>query len=267
MTPENETSEMKPLPIIQDPSASSPPGPDPQMPAQPRTQKAHLSASPTLIIGITFTLLGIVIFLSEAGVPYAGEFINLWPMAFIALGYLKLKRSQDKGGMGGWALIALGTLLLIDKIPGVDLEDLIGPMIITGIGVAIILHAIRRQRKSRPEFQRPENCISGQALFSALKHRHPKSPFQGGDITAIFGSAELDLRDALLEGESVVLENFVMFGGAEIRVPENWDVRVQATAIFGGIDNKSTPASSEAQNRPVLILSGLVLFGGVEVRS
>lgn len=242
----------------QDTNASTPP---------PPAKPSHLAASPTLIIGIAITLLGVIFFLSEAGIPYIGKLSNFWPLTLVAIGYVKLKNNQERSNTGAWLLIGLGTLLLLDQIPGFELDDLLGPMILTGIGVAIILHSIKRQQKKRPEYQKTEDCVSGQALFSSLKHRHPRSAFKGGDITSIFGSAEIDLRDAFIEGESATLECFVMFGGAEIRVPETWDVRVQASAIFGGIENKSTPAPSDATNRPVLLLSGLVLFGGVEVRS
>ena len=48
---------------------------------------------------------------------------------------------------------------------------------------------------------------------------------------------ELDLRNAELATEPVVLNAFAMFGGIEIKVPTEWVVQRDTIGIFGGTDD------------------------------
>jgi len=89
--------------------------------------------------------------------------------------------------------------------------------------------------------------------------------FEGGDVTAIMGGQELDLRGARLAGGSASIELFVLCGGVDLRVPEGWRVSVDAVALLGGIEDATRVPTAEAGGH--LILKGLVLMGGVEVKN
>jgi len=43
-------------------------------------------------------------------------------------------------------------------------------------------------------------------------------------------------------------------------------VLVQAPAIFGGVNDKTAPLPADGEARPRLVVTGLVLFGGIEIR-
>jgi predicted membrane protein len=89
--------------------------------------------------------------------------------------------------------------------------------------------------------------------------------FQGGEVSAIFGGMELDLRDAGLAGGTAIIDATVVCGGIELRVPRDWRVNIQTTTLLGGVENKrSQPNASDVKGE--LTITGAVLCGGIEVK-
>ena len=62
----------------------------------------------------------------------------------------------------------------------------------------------------------------------------------------------------------ITINTFAMFGGIDVKVPEGVEVRNQVAGIFGGVDIKVAPPQPGA---PVVILKGVAMFGGVEIRN
>jgi hypothetical protein len=83
-------------------------------------------------------------------------------------------------------------------------------------------------------------------------------------VVCIFGGTKIDLSDARLAGRAVRIRLLCLFGGVEIFVPEQVNVSVEAFCIFGGIGNRAPGAVDPAA--PRIIIDGLVLFGGAEVK-
>jgi len=86
-------------------------------------------------------------------------------------------------------------------------------------------------------------------------------------LTAIFGGYEVDLRQAALDSGQARIDVFVLFGGGEIRVPDGWEISNRATAMFGALNDSTHHGPSPSEGRPRLIVTGLILFGGTEVKS
>jgi len=106
------------------------------------------------------------------------------------------------------------------------------------------------------------------AIFGGGKRKVTTQEFEGGELTAIFGGFEVDLREAGMKGDSAVLEINTVFGGAEIRIPYSWTAIVQGVGIFGGYGDESTPPSPAANPQSKkLYLRGAAVFGGVSVKN
>lgn len=113
-----------------------------------------------------------------------------------------------------------------------------------------------------------EDFIDDVAVFGGGHRVIYTDNFKGGSLTAIFGGSEIDLtKSKLAEGDNVI-EVIAIFGGAEIHVPRDWNVVVNATPIFGGFANKIVrdPAQPIDLSR-TLVIKGLALFGGIEINS
>ena len=70
-----------------------------------------------------------------------------------------------------------------------------------------------------------------------------------------------------------VLDIFAVMGGCEIIVPSSWTIVTPLVPVMGGIDDKRlAPLPGSAENiggkpAPRLVLRGLVLMGGIEIKS
>ena len=88
--------------------------------------------------------------------------------------------------------------------------------------------------------------------------------FRRGDLVAVMGGIELDLRQAGTDHGEAVIDVFVLWGGIDITVPPDWAVSNQVTPILGGAEDKST---GHQQARHRLIVKGVVIMGGVEIKT
>ena len=55
-----------------------------------------------------------------------------------------------------------------------------------------------------------------------------------------------------------------MWGGIEVFVPEGWAVEDRVFPFMGGVDGQSRRPTAEAP--PRLVVRGLVIMGGVEIK-
>jgi len=90
--------------------------------------------------------------------------------------------------------------------------------------------------------------------------------FKGGEVTAVFGGCDLNLTQADFEGE-ITIDITAVFGGCKIIIPPGWHVKSEIAAIFGGLDDKrSIQPLAEGPNK-LLIIKGVAMFGGVDIRN
>ena len=92
--------------------------------------------------------------------------------------------------------------------------------------------------------------------------------FSGGNITAVFGGSEIILKGCKLSEGTSSIDILAVFGGTTIIVPNDWNVVMNVTSIFGGFSNKSVkdPSMFPDQSK-TLIIKGLVVFGGGELKT
>lgn len=81
---------------------------------------------------------------------------------------------------------------------------------------------------------------------------------------SVFGGSNIDFSDAVFSQQRTTLKVFCLFGGENIYVPENVNVVSKAFCIFGGVSNKAP--SFGHKNAPTIIIEGLVVFGGVDIK-
>jgi predicted membrane protein len=76
------------------------------------------------------------------------------------------------------------------------------------------------------------------------------------------------MAQADFSAPSVVLDCRVAFGGVELIVPSNWEVKNEISSSFGSVeDERSIQANISNETRKILILRGSCSFGSVEIKS
>jgi predicted membrane protein len=65
----------------------------------------------------------------------------------------------------------------------------------------------------------------------------------------------------------VVIDITQMFGGTKMIVPANWHVVPDLAAVFAGVDDKRIKNPQANTTDKVLVLKGVSLFAGVDIRS
>ena len=110
-----------------------------------------------------------------------------------------------------------------------------------------------------------DNFIKQLAVFSGANIKNVSKKFEGGDLFALFGGIELDLRNAnISQFEKTYIDAFAGFGGITIFVPKNCKVKITGVPLFGGWSDTSEPADIDEPNIEINVF---VAFGGLEVKN
>ncbi|MBU1242144.1 cell wall-active antibiotics response protein [Myxococcota bacterium] len=198
---------------------------------------------------------------------------SLWPALLIwggVVNFLLLGR----GGHIGWGvgLLAAGALLGADKLGYVELQwGLLWPALIIAAGLAIVWGTFFSSKKHhKKDGQRIEaGRFETNIVMGGREDTVTSREFEGGAISCVMGSLELDLRDAEIRGEEAVLDVKVIMSGVQLLVPPHWEIVSRCSPVLGEIENKARKAAVPRQDgRPVkrLVIQGTIIMGGMEIR-
>ena len=212
-----------------------------------------------VLFGSVVTVLGALLMLDYADVLNAGEVIDAWWPAVIVVAGLMAMWANPQHWMMPLVVTAAGSVLLLRSTGVVDSLAVAGPALLILVGLLVILgRGVNQRVVATADRVNSFNVFSGSEIASHSDH------FEGGSVGALFGGAEVDLRYAQ-PAPGAELDVFVAFGGAEIKVPEGWQVITHGIPIFGGFENVTAKESVPA-GAPVLDVNATVIFGGLEVK-
>lgn len=220
-----------------------------------------------LIIGLLLTFDNLDIFRFE--LP---DYLFRWYMILIVIGIF-LAGAREKLGFG-ITLMVIGGVFLLDEMAfyyywDFEFRDIfrLWPLALVAIGLTLIVKRNRHDDYEKKNIENNSDYVDELAVFSGAEKKVTSKEFKGGKLTSIFGGTALNLVNADLAWGTNVLDVFVLFGGCDIRVPSDMNVKVKVTAIFGGFsDERKVINENEENDGKELIIKGLVLFGGGEVK-
>jgi predicted membrane protein len=221
--------------------------------------------------GGLIVFVGVVLLLDHMGVISAAGLWRFWPMILILGGILKILNECSR--VLGIVMLVAGIFLQLGQFNLVRVTwDLIWPMAIIGVGVLLIWSTLQARKAGiggKVDMPTGPGVLNEIAIFSGVEKRIMGKNFSGGRMVAIFGGIEIDLWQAEMEGDEAVLQIDAIFGGVEIRVPDTWLVSSHGQGIFGGYSDSThlRPPTDPSQPRKTLVLRGMAVFGGVEIRN
>ncbi len=110
-----------------------------------------------------------------------------------------------------------------------------------------------------------DDVLDDVAVFGGGDRVISSQQFQGGRITNIFGGSKYNMSTAKLAQGRHYLEVVMIFGGSKFIIPENWDVKIEVTSIFGGFSDKRVKSLVSKDQDRTLVITGTTLFGGGEI--
>lgn len=231
---------------------------------EPSVKPGRPWLTPQLVLGLLIVVVGVLFTLDNMGVVYAEDYLRYWPLGLIAIGLVKLWQAGHGqcGGFGGGLFVAAGSLLLLDslEVMRVSLNQM-WPMLLVLFGASMVWRGLHGTRAASID---ATDTISGIAILGGVKRGNNSRAFKGGDLTAIMGGCEIDLRRAAIDGEAAI-EVFAMWGGIEIRVPDDWTIINRVVPLLGGVEDKTQPPTGATTHR--LVLRGFAIMGGIEVKN
>ena len=220
----------------------------------------------SVLWGIVLIAAGVILALNVFNITDINIFFNGWWTLFIivpcAIG-LFTEREKTGNIIG----IVIGVFLLLccqDILSFSMLWKLLVPAIIVIVGLKMVLTGLfgnkanEIMKQLKLEGKEPK---SGFAAFSGCDLNYDGEVFEGAELTGVFSGVKCDLRNAIIEKDCAIQVSAI-FGGIDIFVPENINVKVNSNSIFGGVSNKT----AVHQNRPTIYVSGTCMFGGVEIK-
>ncbi len=218
-----------------------------------------------LLWGFCFIVVGCVLGLNSIGITHIDIFFDGWWSLFIIVPcFIGLFDSHD-GKMGNIIGLFIGVCLLFAAQGWISfsvIAKLIFPVILVAIGLNILFHEVFGSKVSE-KFKHldSKNLESVVATFAEQKVRIDEE-YQGGVFEAIFGSIDLNLCKAKLKNETV-LKVTAIFGGVNILAPDDVNIKVKSTPIFGGVSNQVRNIES---NKKTIYVEAVCVFGGIEIK-
>ena len=242
-------------------------------------QMSSVRMTPQVILGLMIVVFGLALTADNIGWMEAGDILRFWPLAIIAVGLAKLFQSDSRAGqIFGGLIILLGATLTAESVFRVRVHIWEWwPLAIVAFGILIMSRAFAPPVPGRlgtkfggepgvPDSVAPSGDaeISEFAMWSGIQRRIASSAFKRGDLTAIMGGIEVDLRQAATANGEATIDVFALWGGIEITVPPDWKVSNRVTPIMGGAEDSSS-GTQAARNH--LIVRGFAIMGGIEIKT
>lgn len=234
-----------------------------------QTQDRNSGTDRRVWLGGALIVIGALFFLSSFDFIHFnfGRILFSWQFIMLVIGLFILVNSNKK--VLGGILAGIGGLFLIPKLfPQVHFGgEIFWAIVLISLGVYIIAHH-RKNGDDIDDQTLKKDYVDDVAIFGGGTKIFSSDNFKGGNITAVFGGSDINLTACKLAPGNNTIDVLAIFGGSTIIVPHDWNIVVNVTSILGGFSNKSVKNPSVVtDNSKTLIIKGLVIFGGGEIKT
>jgi len=232
-----------------------------------------------MLSGLVIVIIGLAFLLDNMGfdIPH---WVFSWHTFLIVIGVFVGVRRNFKGA--GWLImILIGVYFTIDDITGLDFD---ASKYALGVGLIILGGYLilkpkgdkktRRRDRFTDEFNATpddkkssgQDFVEATAVFGGSNQIIYSKNLKGGDVTVVFGGADINLTQADFT-DNAVFDVTAIFGGVKLVVPQNWMIKSNVTPVFGSIEDKRGHLIPTGEIQKTLIIDGTVMFGGIEIKS
>jgi len=219
-----------------------------------------------LLLGFSILILGILILLDNMELfDFSLSIFKIWPI-FLIIFSIGDMIDNKKINVSNSIIFVVGLYFLLFNysIITVSFTKIVIPIILIMVGLSLIFP--KKIVKTIIKSPNNDDELNVTSIFSDILNKCDSKEFSRANVTSIFGGVTLDMRNAKIKGNECVCICTTIFGGIDLKIPDNWGVNTDGlTCVFGGVDNlKSKKADSVGKN--VLYLTGTVVFGEIEIK-
>ena len=246
-----------------------------------------------IITGILIIMLGAFLILNKMGffIPQVYSIVMSWQTLVVAVGLILLFDRKQDHKTAGLVLILIGTLFSLNKIiHTVSMSGFIVPIVLIIIGIAFIIKASTRRnltidhetwcdensnwKKHFTEFGKKFSTNEGgvvkkEYVFAGSREKWTQGKLKNLEIEAVFSGVELDFTQAELADDIKVAAHIKVtsvFSGITLYVPEDWNIMVQKTGVFGGFNDSRPNRVLKVSSDKLVVLELEAVFGGGEIK-
>lgn len=242
--------------------------------------------------GLLIASIGTLFLARELGAEIPAWLFS-WKTLLIGLGIVSAIKHTFRHA--GWLiLIAIGTAFLLPDIyPDLIIRSILWPSLMILVGLIIVFKPRRKysdyyrrhwgkwhdhnryyRHRMAADYSNPSNDLNKEdyiectSIMAGVKKNVFSKNFKGGEVTNVFGGAEINLMQADFEGK-INLEITQVFGGTKLLVPANWEIRsAEMVTVFGSLEDKRPvqPQVGDSAAK-ILVITGTTVFGGIDIKS
>lgn len=221
----------------------------------------------SILWGIALITVGVIFGLNTLGITNINIFFDGWWTLFIIVPcVIGLFRREDKTANILFLIVGVYLLLSCRGVDMTILWKLLIPTIIILIGLKLILKSLfgsKVEGEMKKLEMKSDKVCNGFAAFSGSYINMDGQTFYGAEWNAVFGGIKCDLRNARIPQDAVIKATAI-FGGIDILLPEDVNVKVMSNSIFGGVSNKHSKVTDP--NAVTIYIEGSGIFGGVDIK-
>lgn len=230
-----------------------------------------------LIAGLLLVVAGALLMMDKLNLlPFnLSYYLISWKTLLIGIGIIILSSRENR--VTGWIFVGLGLVLWLPDLVNypIRLSAIFWPAVLIGIGLIILSHKGGTKTKgskahifsaSKMPNENAEEYFDETAIFGGGNSRIISSNLRGGKLTAIFGGTDIDMKHATPSTDGCIIDAVVIFGGTNLLVPDDWQIKSEVVSIFGGFSDKRI-VPSQINPSKLIIIKGVALFGGIELKS
>ncbi|MDR3266976.1 MAG: LiaF-related protein [Tannerella sp.] len=121
--------------------------------------------------------------------------------------------------------------------------------------------------QSSESYKKGSGRLDKNVVFASCDEIYLDEVFTGGEINAVFGNVELDLRRTTLSEGETRLEINDVFGSIELYVPSTWYIEIHLDNVCAGSNDSRHINPDNVDKTRKLIITGSVVFGNCEIRN
>lgn len=219
-----------------------------------------------ILWGLFLILIGVIFGLNALGITNINIFfVGWWTLFIIVPCFFGLLKDNDKTGDLIGLLIGVALLLACrDIINFRTVLKLIIPTVLVIIGLSVIFKGtINAKVKDEIKKLNKNNDKEYAATFSSQDLDFSNEKFNGCNLNAVFGGVKCNLVNSKIN-EDIVVNASAIFGGITIFVPDDVNVKVTSTSIFGGVSDERK--NKKVDSKVTIYINATCMFGGVEIK-